>query len=72
MDATNDDQDVLLHRSCPDLIADLQKSLDPFLWRTTTSGRKQARRNVRAKEATRLVNLVRSCTINGKRRLNTD
>lgn len=58
MDATNDDTDVLLHRSSPELIADLQKSLPGFLWRTTSGGKRVVRRNVRVREAERLVNLV--------------
>lgn len=58
MDVTNDESDVLLHKSSPELIADLRKSLIPFLWRNKQSGKKQIRAQVRVKEADRLVNLV--------------
>ena len=58
MDAAEDDQDVLLQRTSPELLADLQNSIDPFLWKVSKSGKWQIRRRVRVRETDRLVNLV--------------
>src|SRR6266536_3045234 len=58
MDAPEDEQDIQLQRSSPELLADLQSSLKPFLWKTTKSGKTQIRKRVRVRETDRLVNLV--------------
>jgi hypothetical protein len=58
MDAPEDEQDVKLQRKAADLIADLSKSLGPFLWKATKSGRSATRRRVRIRDTDRLVNLV--------------
>ena len=60
MDAPEVEQDLKLQRTSPDLLADLQHSLEPFLWKSTRSGKKRIRRRVRTRETDRLVNLVRS------------
>ena len=54
MDVAEKEQDVLLQGSAPTLLADLQRSLKPFLW--NPSGK--IRKRVRVKETDRLVNLV--------------
>jgi len=59
MDAPEDEQDVKLQRKAADFIADLSKSLHPFLWKTTKSGKEGIRRRVRVRDTDRLVNLVR-------------
>ncbi|KAK2630648.1 hypothetical protein QTJ16_001468 [Diplocarpon rosae] len=53
MDALDVEQDIQLERSAPALLADLGKSLGPFL---TRSG--HVRRNVRVADTDRLVNLL--------------
>jgi hypothetical protein len=58
MDAAEVEQDVQLQRTSPELLADFQQSLKPFLWKTTKSGKTQIRRRVRTREADRLVYLV--------------
>jgi hypothetical protein len=58
MDAPEEDQEVKLQRASQDLLADLQQSLDPFLWKTTASGKRKIRRMVRVRETDRLVALV--------------
>ena len=58
MDAPEDDQDVKLQRASHELLADLQTSLDPFLWKLTPLGKKRIRRRVRVRETDRLVALV--------------
>ncbi|RDL35861.1 uncharacterized protein BP5553_06473 [Venustampulla echinocandica] len=58
MDAPEDDRDVLLQRSSAELLADLESSLKPFLWKTTVSGKVQIRRGVRIRETNRLVDLL--------------
>jgi hypothetical protein len=58
MDAPEDDQDVKLQRASHELLADLQASLDPFLWKSTRSGKRKIRRRVRVRETDRLVALV--------------
>lgn len=60
MDAPEDEKDVVLERQSADLLADLERSLRPFLWRTVP-GKQQCediRRKVRVRDADRLVNLV--------------
>lgn len=59
MDAPEDEQDVKLQRKAADFIEDLSKSLYPFLWKKTKSGRAVTRRRVRVRDTDRLVNLVR-------------
>ncbi|KAH6673464.1 tubulin folding cofactor D C terminal-domain-containing protein [Halenospora varia] len=58
MDASEIDRDVLLQKSSAELLADLETSLEPFLWKTPSSGNPRIRRRVRAREADRLVGLV--------------
>jgi hypothetical protein len=58
MDAPEDDQDVKLQRASDELLADLQHSLDPFLWKATPSGKRKIRRRVRVRETDRLISLV--------------
>jgi hypothetical protein len=58
MDVPEVEKDVKLQRKSADFIADLSKSLKPFLWKTTKSGRPSIRRRVRVRETDRLVNLV--------------
>ncbi|KAE9364067.1 hypothetical protein N431DRAFT_390307 [Stipitochalara longipes BDJ] len=58
MDAPEDEQDVKLQRKATDFITDLSKSLHPFLWKTTKSGRTAIRRRVRVRDTDRLVNLL--------------
>jgi tubulin-specific chaperone D len=57
MDAPEDEQDVKLQRKAADFIADLEKWLEPFLWKTAKS-RRAIRRRVRVRDTDRLVNLV--------------
>ena len=59
-DAPEDEQDVQLERSADKLLADLHSSLRPFLWKTSTSGKARVRRQVRVREADRIVSLVLS------------
>lgn len=54
MDAAEQEKDVLLQGSAPDLLDNLQKSLKSFLW--NPSGK--IRKRVKVKETDRLVNLV--------------
>lgn len=58
MDAAEEDQDVRLQRASADLLVDFEKSLDAFIWKTTTNGQKRIRKQVRDRETTRLVALV--------------
>lgn len=58
MDAAEDDQDVKLQRASADLLADFQNSLNPFLWKTTKSGKTRIRDRVRVRDTARLVNLL--------------
>ena len=58
MDATEDEGDVKLQRASADLLADLQRSLHPFLWQKLPSGAERIRRRVRIRERDRLVALV--------------
>ncbi|KAH8820117.1 tubulin folding cofactor D C terminal-domain-containing protein [Xylogone sp. PMI_703] len=58
MDAAEEDQDVKLQRASAELIADLHRSLQPFLWKTTTDGKLHIRRRVRSREADRLIALL--------------
>ena len=61
MDAAEDDRDLQVQRASPELLADLQASLPPFLWRTRSlpSGQNnKIRRMVRVKETDRIVALV--------------
>jgi hypothetical protein len=60
MDAPEDDQDVKLQRASHELLADLQTSLDLFLWKITPLGKRRIRRRVRVRETDRLVALVLS------------
>lgn len=58
MDAPEDDRDIKLQRVSADLLADLDSSLKPFLWKTTSSGSAKVRRRVRVRATDRLVVLV--------------
>jgi hypothetical protein len=58
MDAAEDDRDIKLQKLSSTFIADFELSLHPFLYRTTADGTSKVRRNVRAREADRLVGLV--------------
>lgn len=58
MDAAEDDRDIKLQKLSSTFIADFELSLHPFLYRTTADGAPKVRRNVRAREADRLVGLV--------------
>ncbi|KFZ06565.1 hypothetical protein V501_07291 [Pseudogymnoascus sp. VKM F-4519 (FW-2642)] len=59
MDAAEDDRDIKLQKLSSTFIADFELSLHPFLYRTTTDGTPpKVRRNVRAREADRLVGLL--------------
>lgn len=58
MDAAEDDRDIKLQKLSSTFIADFEGSLHPFLYRITADGTAKARRNVRAREADRLVGLV--------------
>ncbi|TVY83990.1 Tubulin-specific chaperone D [Lachnellula suecica] len=57
MDAAADDADIKLQGASADLIGDLERSLKPFLWKTTKTKTK-IRRRVRARETERLVALL--------------
>lgn len=60
MDAAEDEKDVVLERQSADLLADLERSLRPFLWRTVRGEQREGiRRRVRVRDTDRLVNLVR-------------
>ncbi|KFY74620.1 hypothetical protein V499_05367 [Pseudogymnoascus sp. VKM F-103] len=59
MDAAEDDRDIKLQKLSSTFIADFELSLQPFLYRTTADGTAKVRRNVRAREADRLVGLIR-------------
>ena len=63
MDAPENEQDIQLQRSSPELLADLQSSLRSFLWKTTKLGKIQIRKRVRVRETDRLVNLVFSSSL---------
>ncbi len=58
-DANDLEQDVVLQRASADLIADLETSLKPFLWKTSKSGELKIRRRVRWRDLGRLEALVR-------------
>ncbi|OBT95009.1 hypothetical protein VE01_07533 [Pseudogymnoascus verrucosus] len=58
MDAAEDDRDIKLQKLSSTFIADFELSLQPFLYRTTADGTAKVRRNVRAREADRLVGLL--------------
>ncbi|OBT66189.1 hypothetical protein VE03_05137 [Pseudogymnoascus sp. 23342-1-I1] len=58
MDAAEDDRDIKLQKLSSTFIADFELSLHPFLYRTTADGVPKVRRNVRAREADRLVGLL--------------
>ncbi|OBT50403.1 hypothetical protein VE04_09426, partial [Pseudogymnoascus sp. 24MN13] len=58
MDAAEDDRDIKLQKLSSTFIADFELSLQPFLYRTTADGTPKVRRNVRAREADRLVGLL--------------
>ncbi|TVY41842.1 Tubulin-specific chaperone D [Lachnellula occidentalis] len=58
MDAPDDDRDIKLQRASADLLADLESSLKPFLWKTTSSGKAKVRRRVRVRATDRLVDLL--------------
>ncbi|TAQ85333.1 hypothetical protein B7494_g6343 [Chlorociboria aeruginascens] len=58
MDAPDDDGDLRLQRVSADLLDDLQRSLHPFLWKKTTSGKTRIRQRVRARETDRLISLL--------------
>ncbi|KFY36565.1 hypothetical protein V495_07782 [Pseudogymnoascus sp. VKM F-4514 (FW-929)] len=55
MDAAEDDRDIKLQKLSSTFIADFELSLHPFLYRTTADGTPKVRRNVRAREADRLL-----------------
>jgi hypothetical protein len=59
MDAVEEEQDVQLQRASADLLTDFEHSLKPFLYRHSADGTARIRRKVRAREADRLVALVR-------------
>jgi hypothetical protein len=59
MDAAEDDRDIKLQKLSSTFITDFERALHPFLYRTTPDGTTKVRRNVRAREANRLVDLVR-------------
>lgn len=58
MDVAADEKDVRLQKASAELIADLDTSLKPFLWRTDEAGVLSLRRNVHTRELGRLINLV--------------
>ncbi|TVY40914.1 Tubulin-specific chaperone D [Lachnellula subtilissima] len=58
MDAPEDDRDIKLQRASADLLADLESSLKPFLWKSTSSGKAKVRRRVRVRATDRLVILL--------------
>lgn len=58
MDAAEDDRDIKLQKLSSTFIADFDVSLHSFLYRTAADGTAKVRRNVRAREADRLVGLV--------------
>jgi len=58
MDVAEDDRDLQVQRASPDLLADIQSSLPPFLWRSLPSAQRKIRRRVRVKETDRIVALV--------------
>lgn len=58
MDAPDDDQDIRVQKASADLLADLEGSLEDFLWKKSASGKAQIRRMVRVKEGDRLVALM--------------
>lgn len=58
MDVAEEDKDLYLQRASSDLLADLERSLPGFLWKTTGSSKTRIRRRVRARDCERLVSLV--------------
>lgn len=59
MDATEDEKDDQLQRQSADLVADLERSIRPFLWKKVQGGKCTGiRRKVTARETERLVALV--------------
>ncbi|KAL5348414.1 hypothetical protein ACLOAV_006897 [Pseudogymnoascus australis] len=58
MDAAEDDRDIKLQKQSSAFIGDFELALHPFLYRTTADGIPKVRRNVRAREADRLVGLL--------------
>lgn len=59
MDTAEDDRDIKLQKQSSTFIGDFELALHPFLYRTTADGIPKVRRNVRAREADRLVGLVK-------------
>jgi tubulin-specific chaperone D len=60
MDLGDLERDEKLYRTSPELLLDFKRSLGPFLWATSKSGKQQLRRRVRVKDTDRLVGLVES------------
>lgn len=58
MDAAEEEQDVQLQKASSGLLGDFDRSLKPFLWRTTDGGKLRIRRKVRARDTERLLRLV--------------
>jgi hypothetical protein len=59
MDAAEDEKDVQLQRQSAELLADLESSIRPFLWRVVRGEQCDGiRRKVRIRDTDRLVNLV--------------
>lgn len=63
MDAAEEDQDVRLQRASSDLLADLEGSLEPFLWKKSSPDNRRIRRRVRVRETERLIALVRAARL---------
>jgi hypothetical protein len=59
MDLGELEQDVKLYRTSPELLGDFKKSLEPFLWKISKSGKRLIRSRVRIRDTDRLVALVR-------------
>lgn len=59
MDAPDEEQDVKLQRYSPELLADFESSLQPFLWRKLPDGGLKIRKKVRTRDTDRLIGLVR-------------
>jgi tubulin-specific chaperone D len=58
METAGEEQEIRLQRASADLLADLERSLRPFLWRTPANGESRIRRKVRFREIRRLLTLV--------------
>jgi hypothetical protein len=59
MDVAEVDKDVQLQKQSAEYLADLERSLPPFLWRVGREGHCQSiRQDVRVRDTDRLVDLV--------------